>query len=146
MTAPLKQRLQSDLDQARRARDKARTVLLSTTLSEIRNREIDAGREADDDLVIEVLTRALKQRRDAADQMRSGGREELAEKEEAEAEVLNTYLPAGLDADEVRAMIAAIRADGVEAMGAVMGRLMPEIRGRFDGREANRLVREALEG
>lgn len=146
MTAPLKQRLQSDLDQARRARDKARTVLLSTTLSEIRNREIDAGREADDDLVIEVLTRALKQRRDAADQMRSGGREDLAEKEEAEGEVLGTYLPAGLDADEVRAMIAAIRADGVEAMGAVMGRLMPEIRGRFDGREANRLVREALEG
>lgn len=146
MTTPLKQRLQSDLDQARRARDKARTLLLSTTLSELRNREIDAGREADDDLVIEVLTRALKQRRDAAEQMRSGGREDLAEKEEAEAEVLSTYLPAGLDADEVRAMIAAIRAEGVEAMGAVMGRLMPEIRGRFDGREANRLVREALEG
>lgn len=146
MTAPLKQRLQSDLEQARRAREKNRTVLLSTTLSEVRNREIDDGREADDDLVIAVLTRALKQRRDAADQMRAGGREELAAKEEAEAEVLSTYLPDGLDPDEVRAMIAAIRADGVEVMGAVMGRLMPQIRGRFDGKEANRLVREALEG
>src|SRR5690606_983183 len=126
VTAPLKQRLQSDLDQARRARDKARTVLLSTTLAEIRNREIDAGREADDDLVVGVLTRALKQRKDAADQMRSGAREDLAEKEESEAEVLATYLPAGLEVDEVRALIAAIRAEGVEAMGEVMGRLMPQ--------------------
>lgn len=146
MTVPLKRRLQTDLDDARRARDKARTLVLSTTLSEIRNQEIDTGNEADDDLVITVLTRALKQRRDSADQMRAGGREELAAKEESEAKLLSSYLPEGLAVEEVQAMIREIRADGVDDMGAMMGRLMPRIRGRFDGKEANRLVREALAG
>lgn len=144
MTAPLKQRLHADLVEARRARDKERTVLLSTTLSELRNREIEVGREADDDLVIAVLGRALKQRRDAAEQMRAGGRDDLAQREESEAALLEGYLPAPLDPGEVRAMIEELRAEGVAEMGAMMGRLMPRLRGRFDGREAGRLVREAL--
>lgn len=146
MSSPLKRRLQADLDAARRARDKARTLVLSTTLSEVRNREIDTGSEADDDDVTTVVSKAIKQRRDAAEQMRAGGREDLATKEESEAEVLADYLPEGLSDDEVRAMIREIVADGADAMGAVMGRLMPRIRGRFDGKEANRLVREELAG
>lgn len=145
MSAPLKNRLQSDLVEARRARDKARTVLISTTLSELRNREIEIGGEADDEVVIAVLSRALKQRRDAAEQMRAGGRDDLATREEAEAELLAGYLPEALDADEVRAMIGRLRAEGVTGMGALMGRLIPRTRGRFDGKEASRLVREALE-
>lgn len=145
MTVSLKQRLQADLDDARRARDKPRTVLLSTTLSEVRNREIEVGTEADDDLVIAVVGRALKQRRDAAEQMRAGGRDDLADREDAEAELLAAYLPAPLGEDDVRAMIDEIRGEGVTEMGAMMGRLMPRIRGRFDGKEASRLVREALD-
>lgn len=146
VSSPLKRRLQADLDDARRARDKARTLVLSTTLSEVRNREIDTGSEADDEAVTGVVAKAIKQRRDAAEQMRAGGREDLATKEEAEAELLAEYLPEGLGEDEVRAMIQEIVADGAEHMGAVMGRLMPRIRGRFDGSEANRLVREELAG
>lgn len=145
MTVSLKQRLQADLDDARRARDKPRTVLLSTTLSEVRNREIEVGTEADDDLVIAAVGRALKQRRDAAEQMRAGGRDDLADREDAEAELLAAYLPAPLGEDDVRAMIDEIRGEGVTEMGAMMGRLMPRIRGRFDGKEASRLVREALD-
>lgn len=146
MSSPLKRRLQADLNDARRSRDKLRTLVLSTTLSEIRNREIDLGGEADDDEVIQAVSRAIKQRRDAADQMRAGGREELARKEEAEAEVLAGYLPEGLTEDEVRAMIREIVAAGADGIGPVMGQLMPRLRGRFDGKEANRLVREELAG
>lgn len=142
----LKARLQNDLGEARKSRDKVRTLVLSTTLSELRNREIDERREVGDTEVQEVVSRAIKQRRDAAEQMRAGGRPELAEKEEAEAEILKAYLPEQLSPDEVRAMIREIVEGGATAMGAVMGQLMPRIKGRFDGKEANALVREALEG
>jgi uncharacterized protein YqeY len=146
VTSSLKGRLQADLNDARRSRDKIRTLVLSTTLAEIRNREIDAGGELDDDGVVQAITKAIKQRRDAAEQMRAGAREDLASKEDAEAEVLAVYLPEGLSEDEVRAIIREIVAGGATAMGPVMGQLMPRLRGRFDGKEANRLVREELAG
>jgi len=140
----LKARLQADLNQARRDRDKDRLGLLSMTLSEVKNREIELGGEADDEEVQSVVGRAIKRRREAAEQMRAGGREELAAREDAEALVLSSYLPPGLTEDEVRAMIREILDSGVEGIGPVMGRLAGRIKGRFDGKEANRLVREAL--
>lgn len=146
MASPLKTRLQNDLNDARRARDKVRTIVLSSTLAEVRNQEIAVGSEADDELVIRVVSKAMKQRRDAAEQMRAGGREELAQKEETEQRVLAVYLPEGLTEDEVRAMVREILAGGAEGMGAVMGQLMPRLKGRFDGGAANRLVREELAG
>lgn len=142
----LKSRLQSDLIEARKGRDKARTLVLSTTLSELRNREIELGTEASDEEVLQVLTRAIKQRVDSAEQMRSGGREELAQKEEGEAALLHAYLPEPLTPDEVRRIIGEILEAGAPHMGAVMGQLMPRIRGRFDGKAANVLVREMMEG
>ena len=142
----LKARLQSDLTEARKARDKVRTLVLSTTLSELRNREIELGRDATDEDVQQVVSRAIKQRKDAAEQMLQGGRSDLAEKEEGEAKELLRYLPEQLTPDEVRAMIREIVEGGTSVMGAVMGQLMPRIRGRFDGKQANALVREVLEG
>ena len=140
----LKQQIQNDLNDARKARDKVRTECLSMTLSEIRNREIEVGGALDDEAVQEVVTRAVKQRRDAAEQMRGGGRGELAEKEDAEVEILEAYLPEQLDDDAVRAIIREIVDDGADQMGPLMGRLMPKIRGRFDGKRAQALVRETL--
>jgi uncharacterized protein len=119
-------------------------VVLTSTLSELRNREIDTRRSADDAMVLEVLARGIKQRRDAAEQMRAGGREELARHEEEEAEVLASFLPAALGEEEVRAVVREIISEGPAEMGPVMGKLMPRIRGRFDGKEANRIVREEL--
>lgn len=142
----LKDRLQADLNEARKQRDKDTTLVLSTTLSEVRNREIDQGRGASDDDVLQVLAKAIKQRRDAAEQMRGGGRSELAEREDAQVEILVRYLPEQLSADEVREMIREIVAGGPSQMGQVMGQLMPRIQGRFDGKAANALVREVLEG
>lgn len=140
----LKTELERHLIDARKARDRLRTTLLSSTLAEVRNLEIDERRPADDDMVKRVLARAVKQRNEAAELMRAGAREELAEKEEREAEILGEFLPPPLSEDDVRAMVREIVADGADSMGAVMGRLMPKVQGRFDGREANRIVREEL--
>jgi uncharacterized protein YqeY len=146
VASELKTRIQSDLNAARKERDKGRTLVLSTILSEIRNKEIDSGEDLDDDGVVGVITRAIKQRKDASEQMRDAGRDELAEREEAQIEVLSDYLPEGLEEDEVRAMVRELIDSGADQMGPLMGRLMPRIRGRFDGKEANRIVREELGG
>lgn len=145
MADGLKDRLRADLNDARRTRDKARTLVLSTTLSELRNREIELGREATDEDVRDVVQRAVKRRREAAEQMRSGQREDLAAREDAEAALLGAYLPAQLDADQVRGFVREAIAAGADNMGAVMGRVMPRIKGAFDGKEANRIVKEELE-
>lgn len=145
MADGLKDRLREDLNVARRNRDKARTLVLTTTLSELRNHEIELGRDATDEDVRAVVQRAVKRRREAAEQMRAGNREDLAGKEDAEAELLADYLPAQLDADEVRAWVREAIAAGADNMGAVMGRIMPRIKGAFDGKEANRIVKEELE-
>lgn len=144
MSSPLKIKLQEDLIQARKGRDKLRTLVLSTTLSELRNREIELGEDVEDAEVLSVITKAVKRRKEAAGQMRAGGREELATKEEAEGEILSFYLPAGLSEAEVRGIVQDIVAEGAREMGPVMGRLMPRLKGRFDGKEANRIVREVL--
>jgi uncharacterized protein YqeY len=146
LSSSLKSRLQADLVEARKAREKLRILVISTTLSELRNLEIDLGKEAEDPDTVSVLAKAVKRRKEAAEQMRAGGREELAEREENEAEILAAYLPEGLSEDEVRGMIQEILAEGVAELGPVMGRLMPRLKGRFDGKEANRIVREELGG
>ncbi len=146
MTAPMKNRLQADLNEARKARDKLRTLVLSTTLSELRNREIEVGGEADDEEVLSVIAKAVKRRKEASEQMRAGGRGELADRESQEAEILSGYLPEGLSEEEVRAMVREILGRGSRELGPVMGQLMARIKGRFDGKEANRIVREELAG
>ncbi len=144
MEGKLKDRLRGDLNEARRSKDRLRTMLLTTTLSEVRNREIELQREATDNDVLAVVARAIKQREESAAQMRSGGREDLAEKEAKEATLLRAYTPAPVSEAEVRSMVRELVAGGATDVGAVMKGLMPRIRGRFDGREANRIVREEL--
>lgn len=138
------ERIRSDLNDSRRQRDKLRTTVLTTMLSEVRNREIDERRELKEDEVVAVVSKQIKQRRESAEQMRAGGREELAEKEEREAELLGAYMPEQMSEDEVRAIVREAIEGGAADMGAVMGRIMPRIKGRFEGREANRIVREEL--
>ena len=144
MSHELKNRLRSDLTSARKDRDKLRTLVLSTLLADVHNREIELGAELSDDQTIQVLSRGIKQRKDAASQMRAAGRDELANGEEAQLTVLSEYLPEGMSEDEVRALVRAAIEDGVDQMGMLMGRVMPQIRGRYDGKEANRIVCEEL--
>ena len=144
MSEDLKTRLRSDLIVARKARNRMGTVVLTTLLSEVRNREIEVGGVLDDEGVQAVVAKGIKQRRDAARLMLDGGRPELAEKESEEASILQVYLPPALSESEVRDLVQEAIAAGATEMGAVMGRIMPKIRGRFEGKEANRLVREEL--
>lgn len=142
--APLKDQIRSDLNAARKQRDKLRTTVLTTFISEIRNREIDLGREANDEEVRGLLTTAIKRRREAAEQMRAGAREELAAKEDEEARMLQGYLPPQLEEAEVRAMVREAVSGGAADLGAVMKAVMPRTKGRFEGKELNRIVREEL--
>ena len=144
MASQLKSRLQADLNQSRKQRDKGRTLVLSTILADLRYKEIDDGQEASDDVVVQVISRAIKQRKDASEQMSAAGRDELAAVEDAQAEILAAYLPEGMSEDELRALVREAIAGGLKEMGPLMASLMPKIRGRFDGREANRIVREEL--
>jgi uncharacterized protein YqeY len=140
----LKTRLRDDLNNARRERDKHRTTLLTMTLSELKNREIELGREATDADVLDVVTKAVKRRKEAADQIRAAGRAEMADREEQEAAILGVYLPQQLTEEEVRTIARDAVAAGANNIGAVMSAMMPKIKGRFDGKEANRIAREAL--
>jgi len=139
----LRERIRGDMNAARRLQDRDRARLLSTLLSDIHNREIEIGHALQDEEVIEVLARAVKMRNEAADQMAS--RPELAERERGEAEILKGYMPAQLGEDEIRRIVEeAIAAAGTN-IGAVMGRVMPQVKGRADGREVNRIAREVLQ-
>lgn len=144
VSSDLKARIQEDVNTARKQREKIRVLVLSTVLSEIRNKEIDGGADLDDDGVVQVISKAIKQREDAAQQMRDAGRDELAEQEDAQAEILESYLPEQLSEDDVRALVRQAIEAGADEMGPLMGKIMPQIRGRFDGKEANRIVREEL--
>jgi uncharacterized protein YqeY len=130
------------MNSARRRQDKDRARLLSTVLSDVRNREIEKGHDLDDPEVVEVLAKCIKLRGEAAEQMAS--RPELAEKERGEADALKEYMPPQLSEEEIsQAVVAAIEA-GAADIGAVMKAVMPQLKGRADGREVNRVVREEL--
>ncbi|MDZ7780285.1 MAG: GatB/YqeY domain-containing protein [Gemmatimonadota bacterium] len=144
MSSDLKARIQEDVNTARKQREKIRVLVLSTVLSEVRNKEIDGGSDLDDDGVVQVISKAIKQREDAARQMREAGRTELAEQEDAQAAILQGYLPEQLTEDDVRELVREAIDAGTDEMGPLMGKIMPRIRGRFDGKEANRIAREEL--
>jgi uncharacterized protein YqeY len=144
MAEALLDRLRADVNAARRDRDKLRTLVLTTTLAEVKNRAIELRRDVTDADVVEVISRAIKRRREAAEQIRAGGREELAAKEEQEAELLQGYMPAQMSEAEVRQVVREAVAGGASTVGAVMSAVMPRVKGRFDGRETNRIVREEL--
>ena len=144
----LKERIRQDTAAAMRARDRARVAALRLVAAEIKQREVDSRQPLDDSGVLAVLDRMLKQRRDSAEQFRAAGRDELAATETFEIEVIESYLPAPLTAQEVAALVAeAIEATGASSMrdmGGVMARLRPEVQGRADMGEVSRLVRERL--
>lgn len=140
----LHERVQSELTAARKAQDKALTLLLGTLLSEIRNREIELKRAVTDEDAVEVVRRAIKKRRESIEMYTKGGRVDLAEKEAAEVAMLERYLPAQVDPAEIRAAVKAAIASGAANVGAVMGTVMPAFKGRADGGTISAIVREEL--
>jgi len=142
----LQARLQSELTTARKAQDKAATLLLGTTLSEVKNRAIELKRDLTDDDVIDVIRKGIKKRRESVAMFEKGGRQELADKERAEVGMLERYLPAQVDPEEIRAAVRAAIAAGANNVGVVMGKVMPQFKGRAEGSVINAIAREELGG
>ena len=142
--ASLLERVQSELTAARKAQDKALTLLVGTLLSEIKNREIELKRAVTDDDAIEVVRRGIKKRRESIEIYTKGGRSDLAEKEAAEVVMLERYLPAQVDPEEIRAAVRAAIAGGAANVGAVMGKVMPAFKGRAEGGTISAIAREEL--
>jgi uncharacterized protein YqeY len=138
-------RLQSDLNAARKAQDRPGTLLLGTVLADVKNRSIELRRDLTDEEVREVLRKGIKRRRESVEMYERAGREELASRERDEVTRLETYLPANVSDDEVRAAAAAAIAAGATTIGAVMGTLMPQFKGRAEGSTINRIAREELQ-
>jgi len=132
----LKDRVTEDMKTAMRAGDKERLAAVRLLLAAIKQREVDERITLDDGQVLAVIEKMIKQRRESITQFESGGRSDLAAKENAEIGVLQGYLPAQLTPSEVDALIAeAIAATGagsVKDMGKVMGFVKPKAQGRTD--------------
>ncbi len=143
------ERLRNDLTTAMKARDAVTMRVLRMVLADAHDRKIAAGEDLNDDELIEVLQRCVKQRQEAAELFEKGGRQDRADDERAEIEVLRGYLPEQLDGDELAAavdhVIADIGAASPSDMGRVMGELMSRHKGRLDGKAANAVVRDKLQ-
>jgi uncharacterized protein YqeY len=140
----LADRLRAAMNEARKKRDQARTLLLSTILSDVKNREIELNKTPTDDETAEVLRRGIKKRRESVEVYEKAGRTELAATEAAEIKALEEFLPAGMAPEEIRAAVREAIAGGAQNMGKVMGAVMPKLKGRADGSLVNKIVREEL--
>ena len=146
----LKDRLIQDMKEAMKARDQLRLSTLRLLISEIKNKEIEAKGELKDEDILAIIQKAVKQRQDSIAQYEKGGRQDLADKEKAELEILKAYLPEELSQEEILEIIdqaiAATGASSPKEMGKVMREVMPKVKGRADGKVVNELVRKRLAG
>ncbi len=137
-------RLQTDLNASRKAQDKPATLLLGTVISDVKNRRIELRRDPSDAEVIDVLRKGIKRRRESVDMYVKGGRNDLAEKERSEAAALEKYLPPQVGDEELRAAVTAAIAGGATTIGAVMGKVLPQFKGRAEGAAISAIAREEL--
>jgi uncharacterized protein len=136
--------IQNDLNAARKSQDKFKTLLLGTTLSEIKNRRIELMRDLTEDEVGEVIRKGIKKRRESVEIFQKAGRDELAQKESAEIGLLEHFLPAQASDDEIRAAIASAVAAGASNIGALMGTVAPQFKGKAEGGRISAIAREEL--
>ncbi|MEA4835473.1 MAG: GatB/YqeY domain-containing protein [Anaeromusa sp.] len=146
----LQERLTEDVKTAMKAREagKSRLSVLRMVKASIRNIEIDRKKELNDEDVLDVLAKEVKMRRDSMDDFRKGNRPDLVAALEEEIAILAEYLPAQLSEEEVRALVdqavSQAQATTAKDMGKVMAILMPQVKGKADGKLVNTLVRERL--
>ena len=144
----LKEQLTQDMKSAMKQKEQVRLSTIRLVRSAIKNREIELGKELDDADVVKVISTAVKQRKEAIEQFTKGGREELAEKEQAELKVLEVYLPQQLGEEELAALVKeaveAVNATSMKDMGKVMKEIMPKVQGRADGKIINQMVKSHL--
>lgn len=144
MPSMLLEQLMQDVKQAMKDRDQARLTTLRMLHAQVKDATVNQGKEPTDDDVLTVVNRAIKQRLDAVQQFRQGGREDLAGKEELEIACLRRYQPTQLSAAEIevlarKAMVEAGASSAADT-GKVMKILMPQVKGRADGKLVSQVV------
>jgi len=148
----IKDRIISDMKKAMKERDSFRLQVLRSLKSKLMEKEISERKGGDaklsDEQAVEVLMKAAKQRKESIDQFKNGGRDDLVEKEEKELVLIESYLPEMMDEKEIRkkvqAKIEQTGATGMQDMGKIMGALMSELKGKAEGSEISRIVKEEL--
>jgi len=145
----LAERLSDDMKQAMKSQDKFRLTTIRMVRATIKNQEIDLKRALDDNEVLEILSREIKQRKDSLQEFNKAGRADLAETVSAEIDIISQYLPEQLTEEEVKSIVQqTIQETGASSkadMGKVMGALMPKVKGRADGKLVNQLVQQFLQ-
>jgi len=146
----IKEKIDSDLKEAMKSSDSLRVSTLRLIKSAIKNKEIEKGKALTDDEIIQLLNSLVKQRVESVQMYRKGNREDLAEKEEAEIEILKSYMPEPLSDQEIKDIIQqAITETGATSMkdmGKVMKFVMGKVKGRADGKKVNEMVKQMLAG
>ena len=137
--------MRAALNAARKSQDKARALVLGTILANLKNRELELGRNPTDDEVVEVIRKGIKLRREAAEQFSAAQRADLVDVERNQIKVLEEFLPPAVDPAEIRAAARAAIAAGAKDLGRVMSAVMPKFKGRADGKLINEIVREELQ-
>lgn len=144
----LEEQLRRDLKDAMRARDSHRKSALRMVLTGIQLAEVEAGQDLEDEDIVVLIRKEVKQREEALEMMRDAGRDDLVEDEVKEVEILQAYLPKQMSEDEIRDLvkdvIEEVGAESPSDLGRVMGAIMPRVRGKAEGRTVNRIVRELL--
>lgn len=145
----LSERLDQDMKQAMKSKDKFTLSTIRMVRSTIKYLEIDLKRTLDDNEVLDILSREIKQRKDALQEFESAGRDELAANTKAEIEIISKYLPEQLSEEEIKVIVQqTIQETGASSkseMGKVMSALMPKVKGRADGKLVNQLVLQFLQ-
>ena len=145
---PLKNNIQEALKRALKQQRKVEVSTLRLLLSEIKNAEIAQQKAADDNKVLDVITREVKRRRESIEAFKQGNRSDLVAQEEAELAILLSYLPEQMSREEIiaaaRQVIDAVGAKGPSDKGKVMSQLMPQLKGKADGKEISDIVSELL--
>ncbi|MFD1989463.1 GatB/YqeY domain-containing protein [Paenibacillus nicotianae] len=145
----LSERLNEDMKQAMRDKAKFKLSTIRMVRSTIKNLEIDLKRDLDDTEVLDILSREIKQRKDALQEFEKAGREDLTSNLKAEIEIISEYLPTQLSEEEIKVLVKqTIQETGASSkadMGKLMSALMPKVKGRADGKVVNQTVQQFLQ-
>ena len=143
------EKLKQDMIEAMKAKDKDRLTTIRMIKGDLDKEHIDKKREINDDLLIEVVNRGIKQRKDSISEFEKGGRSDLIEKTQAEIDILQSYLPEQLSMEEVEAIIdeafQVVKPDGARDVGKVMKEVTPKLKGRADMKQVSEIIKSKLQ-
>ncbi len=144
----LKEKIMDDLKKAMKERNEVKVRTLRMVIASIKNWEVENTKEIDDDGMIAVLSKEAKRRKEAIEEYRKAGREDLAKAEEEELKIIESYLPERMSEEEIKELvlktIEEVKATSPKDLGKVMKVIMPKVKGRADGKLVNEMVRKIL--